>query len=85
MKTSLKDATIKQCIDLALEKANAAVNYDTASDFHNAIAVYTEAVELLMFILQHPSNGNDTEGLKSIVSLFVIILNTSKTHIKSSV
>lgn len=68
MKTSLKDVTIKQCIDLALEKANAAVSYDTSNDLHNAVAAYTEAVELLVFILQHPSSSNDTEGLKSIVS-----------------
>lgn len=68
MKNSLKDATIKQCIDLALERANAAVNYDTSNDFHKAIAAYTEAVELLVSVLQHPSSSNDTAGLKSIVS-----------------
>jgi nitrate/nitrite-specific signal transduction histidine kinase len=80
MKTSLKNAPIKQCIDLALEKANSAVNYDTSNDFHNAIAAYTEAVELLVFVLQHPSNENNMEGLKSIVSLFVIIVKKKSSY-----
>ncbi|EPB90262.1 hypothetical protein HMPREF1544_02948 [Mucor circinelloides 1006PhL] len=71
MKTSLKDVPIKQCIDLALEKANAAVSYDTSNDLHNAVAAYTEAVELLVFILQHPSSSNDTEGLKSICNIYL--------------
>ncbi|KAK4518410.1 uncharacterized protein ATC70_008627 [Mucor velutinosus] len=71
MDMSLKDATIKQCIDLALEKANTAVNYDTSNDFHNAIAAYTEAVELLVFVLQHPSSNNDTAGLKSICNIYL--------------
>ncbi|KAF1805879.1 hypothetical protein FB192DRAFT_1364996 [Mucor lusitanicus] len=75
MKNSFKDATIKQCIDLALEKANTAVNYDTSNDFHNAIAAYTEAVELLVFVLQHPSSSNDTAGLKSICNIYLERIN----------
>ncbi|GAN01930.1 hypothetical protein MAM1_0014c01367 [Mucor ambiguus] len=71
MKNSLEDATIKQCIDLALEKANYAVNYDSSNDFHNAVAAYTEAVELLVFVLQHPSSSNDTAGLKSICNIYL--------------
>jgi hypothetical protein len=55
-------------INLALQKANKAVEYDTSNDFQNAISAYLEAVELLVCVLQEPNDeDSDTKGLESIV------------------
>ncbi|KAI9470753.1 MAG: hypothetical protein EXX96DRAFT_611913 [Benjaminiella poitrasii] len=65
-----QDDSVQIYIDLALEKANTAVKYDTSNDFQNAICAYTEAVDLLAQVLQSPTNGSDTEGLKSICNIY---------------
>lgn len=61
---------IKNNINLALQRANTAVEYDTSNDFHNAISAYIEAVELLVCVLQeqpYDDEESDTKGLESIV------------------
>ncbi|KAI8979079.1 hypothetical protein BDF20DRAFT_478713 [Mycotypha africana] len=83
--TSSVTMDTKHCIDVAIEKANMAVQYDAANDIPSAIAAYTEAVQYLFNALQqqqqqkeasrHDGGGatdpHDIDGLMSICHIYM--------------
>lgn len=55
--------TQKAMLSKALQKANTAVLLDNAANFEGAMEAYTDACQLLQFVMMR-SNGGDEEKLK---------------------